>query len=191
MREQGDAVTGYKQNFNVLYMLCTFHQRAIIVPLRKNFGVEALGFPCLLALVVMVLWATFSHDILMWWYIALWFVFFLHRRMQAVALAKTGRIHSRYDGWPDLAKGSLSEKFARMFGEPILVGIAGYLALQWYIAEGMNYRGLPYFLLAGCFTLPFVEAANQIMWRRRSQAMMDARLEQQAVMDDFQRKWGE
>ncbi len=196
MREHDDmkvsGVENWKRNFNIAYALCVMHQRALTVPMRKNFGTEALGLPCLLALIMMVLWATFSRDYYMWCYTGVWLVFFTHRRVQSLKLAQTQRIYSQYDGWPvDWMRLIKDENKAKLIVEPFLVTIAGLVALWVYQAHGWDVRGLPYFLLGGCFTLPMIELAKQTMWKRKTRQMMDSRLEQEQVMNDFRETWGE
>lgn len=63
VQQEDDLLTRYKRNLNVTFALCLIYQRALIIPLRKNFGVEALGLPCLLALIMLILWAAFSGDL--------------------------------------------------------------------------------------------------------------------------------
>jgi hypothetical protein len=50
--------------------------------------------------------------------------------------------------------------------------------------------GLPFFLLAGVVTLPFVEIVKQRTWERRTQSIMDSRLEQQETINDFRNRYG-
>jgi hypothetical protein len=182
----------WKRNFNIAWWLCLIHQRGIVILLRNLWGVQALGTPCALALVVMFLWATFSRDPFMWGWLGVWVLVFLCRRWEAARLVKKGsRLHSQYDGFP---VGSITlgrtEKAAKMIVEPLLIGGLGY-GLYWiYGEQGWSPYGLPYFLLTGCFTLPFVELVKQTLWERRTQAMLDGRIENEAMMSDFRDRYG-
>jgi hypothetical protein len=144
--------------------------------------VEALGLPCVFALIMMLLWATFSHDGYLYCYAGLWLVCFCHRRIQSLVLARRERIHSLSDGNPLLGN--------KLIIEPVVIGLIGYGVLWLYEQEGYDPQGLPYFLLLGCFTVPFVEWTRQAMWRRRLQGMSNARIESENAVSDYQRMWG-
>ena len=191
-QQEQDVMQNIKRNFNIAFNLCVMHQRALIVPLRNKFGVEALGTSCLFALIIMVLWVTFSRDNFMWYYTGIWLVFFAHRRVQSLMLARTGRMHSLYDGWPvDAIKFLRNENAAKLVGEPVIVRMIGYATLWFYQQQGWDPRGLPHFLLLGCFALSMVEGVKQTAWKRRMQGMANARIDQEATMRDFNREWGE
>ena len=139
----------------------------------------------------MVLWAAFSRDPFMWAWIALWLLCLIRRRIEAVKLAGSG-MHSHYDGWPcDAIRYVRSEKAAKLVVEPILVGILGGILFWIYGECGLRPTGLPYFLLSGVFTLPFVETVKQTIWNRRLESMNNSRLEQQAAVRDFKDRYGE
>jgi hypothetical protein len=193
MEQQRDDAMNWKRNFNIAWWLCLMHQRGLILFMRKGFGVRALGVPCALAFVLMFLWATFSRDPFMWLWMGMWLLCQVKRRAESLKLARSGAmIHSQYDGWPfDAVRFAGSEKAAKLVVEPILVGILGGLLYWIYGEQGWSPYGLPYFVLAGCFSLPLVEAVKQTIWERRTQAMVDARLEQEEVMRDFRDKYGE
>jgi hypothetical protein len=55
---------------------------------------------------------------------------------------------------------------------------------------GRDPRGLPYFLLTGCVTLPAVEIVKQTVWNRRARMMHDARIENEQTMRDYQDRYG-
>jgi len=195
MQQQNDQNDPFqwKRNFNVGYNLCLIHQRAIVVPLRTAWGPQALGVPCALALVLTVLWATFSRDPLLYGWCALWLTCQVGRRAESLWLWATGaRLHGWYDGYPFVAiLLGRTENAAKLVVEPLLVGGMGGAAYWWYDRCHFSPYGLPYFLLAGCFSLPFVEIVKRTIWQRRTQATLDARLEQEATMQDFRRKYGD
>jgi hypothetical protein len=191
-QQQDDFMTKWKQNFNFTYSACLIHQRAIVVPLRMAWGPQALGVPCALALVVMVLWAVFSRDPLMWGWIALWLTSFVGRRAESLWLWAVGaKLHGWYDGYPvgTIVLGR-TEKATKLLVEPLLAGGLGVAVYWWYDRCHFSPYGLPYFLLSGVFTLPFVEIVKQKIWEHRTQSMVDARVEQEALMNDFRNRYG-
>jgi hypothetical protein len=141
----------------------------------------------------MFVWAVLSGDPGMWLRIVMWFLCFLQRRIESLRRAARGEIiHSQYDGWPfDTIKIGRTQATCKLFVEPLFIGILGGIAYWLYGKMGWEVRGLPWFLLAGCFSLPFVEMIKQTIWRRRIQGMADARVEQEAVVRDFRDKYGE
>lgn len=191
-QDQNDSMN-FKRNFNIAYMACLIHQRALVVPFRNQFGTQALGAPCGLAFVLMLLWAAFSRDPFMWMWTLMWLICFIRRRVEALRLAKSGqRIHSQYDGWPwDAIRIGRTEKAAKLVVEPLLVGILGALLYWIYSLAAMSPYGLPYFLLSGIFTLPLVESVKHTILQRRTQSMLDAQLDQEQVMQDFRDRYGD
>jgi hypothetical protein len=190
-QEQHSMVENWRRNFNIAYSLLLIHQRGIIIPMRERFGKDVFGFHCVLALVLMCLWAAFSKDMFMWLWIGLWVLYLAKRRDEAARLAKDGKTHSQYDGWPaEAIKLGRTEKAAKLVVEPVLVGIVGGILFWIYQEAGLPVYGLPYFFLAGVFTLPFVERVKQIIWERRVQGMTDARIEQEALVRDVRERTG-
>ncbi len=193
MQQQHDQQADSKRKFNVVYGLMLMHQRAIVLLSRDRWGKEALGKPCFLALVLMFLWATFSRDPFMWVWLAVWVCFLVKRRLESVRLATSGeRTHSQYDGHPFAALTFCrTENAAKLVGEPVLVGILGVVLCAVYQEVGLPVGGLPCFLLAGCVSLPFVEAVKKQIWERRIQGMQDARLEQEQMVRESRERYGE
>jgi hypothetical protein len=189
-QQQQDLSAKWKRNFGIIFSLCVIHQRALTIPMRSRFGVQALAQPCFFALGLMFLWATFTRDPFMWLWMGYWFLHFLYRRAEALRLARSGeKIHSQYDGWPhDAVRFGRTEKAAKMVVEPIEVAILGGILYWIYAKEGWPVRGLPLFLLSGAFTLPFVEMVKQTIWERRTQSVVDARIEQEQLVEDVRQK---
>jgi hypothetical protein len=192
-QEQTDFMTKWKNNFNWAYSVALVHQRCLVIPMRKGFGVQALGTPCALALVLMAVWGLCTRDMLLWAWAGLWSLYFLVRRAESVKLGKSGaKVHSQYDGWPfDAIRIGRTEKMAKLVVEPLLVVILGGLVFWGYQQMHWPPYGLPYFLLAGGFTLPFVETVKQKIWERRTQSMIDARVEQEQLMQDVRDRYGD
>lgn len=183
-QQEDDIAQKFKRNFNIAYSLFSMHQRALVVTCRSKWGTQALGFPCLGAFIMMFLWYVATHDNFMLAWIGLWIVFQIKRRIEAVKLS--GQIHSRYEGWPDDAmKFVKDEKTAKKIVEPVMFGILGGFLYWVYKENGLPATGLPTFLLAGLVTLPFIESVNRTMWERKLQGMNDAKIEQEALMEDF------
>jgi hypothetical protein len=180
----------WKRNSNIIFNLCLMHQRSLVVVSRDQWGKQALGIPCALAFVLMFLWATFTQDPFMYGWMILWSFCYLKRRIEAGRLARKG-IHSQWDGSSKQARRfRCSEKTGKLILEPMLFGIAGCIVLWFYNEQGWRPTGLPYFLLAGVFTLRFVAIVQQTIWDRRLEAMNDVRLEQAAAMRDYQDRYG-
>jgi hypothetical protein len=191
--ERQDGMT-MKKSFNIVYSFALAHQRALTVPLRERYGKEALGLPALCGFLLILGWAAFSYDPLMWVYAGYWLLCLVVRRVESLRLSAKGeRIYSLYDGFPHVAhrltrKGG--ENMEKLIVEPVLVcvvGTAAYFCAQ----EWQTPPGLAYFLLLGLFTLPLVEGVKQIIWRKRAQAVLDARLEQQTVAEIYRGKFGD
>jgi hypothetical protein len=189
MQQEKDIVQTLKERFNIAFFLMLVWQRAIIVPLRNRFGREAQGLPCVFALGLMFLWASFSKDPWMWWYLAFWVFFQFKNRIQSI---KHGaEIHSLYDGYPVLAGWiERNEHRAKLVWEPILVAWAGFFAKWHYENEGWHPNGLPFFLIGGALACAFVEHTKQTMWKRRIQQQNDARIENESMVNEYRQRWG-
>jgi hypothetical protein len=182
-----------KQAFDIAIGLLLAHQRAIVLICRNRFGIEALGLPCLVALIGMITWASFSRDPVFWVWIAIWLFYLAMRRIESVRLWKGGaKIHSHYDGYPiDAMRHTSSEKTAKLVVEPILVVVLGGVLCWIYQENDLPLCGLPYFFLLGAASMAVVEAVNQAIRDRQTQAMLDARIEQEETLRVFEEKHGE
>jgi hypothetical protein len=194
--QQNDMTEKWKRNFRFGHALMFMIQRAITVPWRERQGMQSLRTPCALAMVLMFVWWMVSADRLMGAYLGTWVICFLWRRSETQRLIRQGeRIHSDDDGRPAIALGfgrlfGCTEKTARLVVEPIIaVGLGGVL-YSIYQDHGWSPAGLPYFFLAGGFALPFVELVRRAIWERRIEGMNDARIEQEAVMQEYRDRYG-
>ncbi len=163
------------QKFNVALTLCMILQRALVVPVRKGWGVRALGVPCALAFVLMILWAGLSRDGFMWAWVAIWLWGQVARRIESV---RAVGIHTQYDGTSILCR---NDKSAKFFLEPFLFFCLGGLLMTVYQENGWTPYGLPYFFMIGSVAIPFVEWVKHTVWQRRAEAMSDARIEQETI----------
>ena len=192
-QQEDDFITRYKRNFNIICLLMIIHQRGIVVIGRNRWGKEAIALPNALAFVMMILWASLTQDNCMWYWIAFWLLCHLRRRVESARLAKSGiMIHSQYDGWPyDAIRFCRTERQAKLIVEPILTGILGGMLWWIYTQNGLQVAGLPYYLLAGCVSLPFVESIKQQVQERRMQSMVDARIESEQMVRDVRDRYGD
>jgi hypothetical protein len=182
-----------KVNWNVGFTVSLAHQRAVCGPLRTRHGQQALAWPCVHAAILMVVWAVLSRDGWMWAYIGFWMLCQLRNRIEAAWLSLKGiQIHSFYDGFTtQTIRFGGSERVAKLIVEPMLAGTIGAILYWVYAQANMRPYGLPYFYRSGLFTLSFVELVKQEIWKRKTQSMLDARLEQEMVMRDYRRKYGD
>jgi hypothetical protein len=191
-QQQDDFMTRYKRNLNLTFTACLIHQRAIIVPFRKGFGVRALGGQCLCALILMCGWAALTKDGYFWAWIMFWVVGQVGRRVEALWSWSSGaKVHGWYDG---TSLGTvilgIPERAMKLFVEPLMVGGLGAGVYWLYDRYHYSPYGLPYFLLAGCVSLPFVEIVQNTIWQNRTQSIVDSRVEQEALMRDFRNRYG-
>jgi hypothetical protein len=181
-----------KSGFYFLLLLCIIHQRGLVVPMRKFFGMQALATPGILALLLMLCWGGLSNDPIMLVWIAIWSVCFVHRYIQSRRMERSGaRVHSQYDGWPyDAIKIGRTENIAKLVVEPLCAFAIGALLLPFSEKLHLNPTGLPLFFMLGGFTLMVIEAIKQSIWKKRTQAMMDAQLENEGAVREFREKFG-
>jgi hypothetical protein len=179
----------FKQKFNIVYLLLTWHSRGITVFLREKWGKEALGTPCFFTLILMLIWWMFTADGLFLAYIGVWFVVYLIRRIEAMMMS--GKVPSNYDGWPvDAMWLCNSEWIAKSWIEPMIAGVFGFLLFQYYAYMDWRPTGLPYFMIFGVFSLKFVAMVNEAAWERNVNAIQDAKLQQRVLMDDHNNRFG-
>jgi hypothetical protein len=195
MPQQGNDFPTRKDSFNILLLFLTAHQRAVTLPFRIRYGAEALGFPGVWAAILIVLWAGFSRDPLMWGWLGMWFLALAVRRLETMKLLRQGeRLHSMYDGYPKAAMrfpGVRSETTAKMVVEPAMFFLTGFLFSFIEADWGLPPRGFSMFFMTGGFTLPMLEGMRQMLLRKRVQSMTDARIEQEVVMEGFREQWKE
>lgn len=171
-----------KEKVNLVYNACDVHQRAIVVPLREGMGKNFLGFRCLLAFGLMILWTALTQDSWMLYWVVIWVFCLAWRSIEANHL----EVHTHSDGWCN-GLGD-NQRLAKGLFEPLLVGLCGLLLRAWYLENGWNPAGLPNFLLLGVFTLSFVQRANVIMYERKIDVMNDARMEQEDIARESQNR---
>jgi hypothetical protein len=182
--EKREELVTKKGAFKLVMMFLIAHQRALTVPIRKFYGAEALGFPGVYAVVLMVGWAAASRDPLMWAWLAMWLVTLVVRRLETMKLVRQGkRLHTMHDGTPYSVLRGWDERAARFIIEPLVMFAMGlgvrFIAVDFRLPQ----KGLSLFLMLGIFTLPMLEMIRGQLMRKRVQAMGDARIEQEVLMD--------
>jgi hypothetical protein len=180
----------WKEKVNIFYGLCNIYQRAIVVPIRKHWGINALGLPCFFAFLLQFFWSAFTQDPFMYGWLVLWTLCYLKRRGEAQKIR--GQVQSYYDGFPgDANFWRCSEITAKRFLEPALVGALGAF-LRWVYSEnGWSPAGLPNFLLLGVIPLLLVAGVNQMMWERKIDAIRDAEIEGQSLARERREHYGD
>jgi hypothetical protein len=186
MQQQQQPLT-WKDKINAVYNICDIHQRGVVIPLREGMGPNFLGIKCLIAFVLMLIWAAVSQDTLMFYWLVLWTFCYLWRAFEANKLR--GLIHSYSDG-RCIGLGS-NDRLAKGLWEPLLVGLSAVLLRGWYIETGWNPSGLPNFLLLGFVTLIVVQKANVMMYERKLDAIGDAKMENEDLVNEYRNRYGE
>jgi hypothetical protein len=190
MQQQRQDFPTKSDGFNLVLALVTAHQRALTVPFRTGYGSEALGFPGLWAFLLILMCAVFSFDPMMWIWLAFWMISLIVRRMETAKMLREGwKIHSMYDGTPTMMP-SWGEKCGRWLVEPVVFVLLG-LITGFISRELGTPPGLAFFLLAGGLSLPAVEGVRRMLINKRTQAMLDSRLEQEFLMEQYKERWGE
>lgn len=188
-KQEQDWPQEMKKNVNIALGIAQILQRCFVLVSRNRFGTQALGFPCLFAVILMLLWYMCTLDIGLLWWLGLWLVYYAKRRAEAAKLR--GRVHSYYDGYPfDAMRYCKSEGTAKRVVEPLMLGVLGFIAFKVYEFQGWNYKGLPYFFMAGAISVSFVAGMQQSLWQRRIQAMRDNELENDMVVTDYRDRFG-
>ena len=179
----------YREKFNIVVWCCVVFQRAVVVITRKQFGLQALGKECAFSFFLIILWAAFSHDPLMYGWLFLWLVCMAKRRMEATRAFKNGEsIDSRSDGIPINLGTDI--RLARLWYEPICVVILGAMLHWFYEQNGMPTRGLPLFLFCGAMCIRVVESIKAKAQERRMMAINDAKIQQEWMVQEHGNRFG-
>lgn len=178
-----------KRNVNIAFWLAQIVQRCFVVLTRNKFGAQALGLPCLFAFILMWVWYALTQDLLLLAWIGLWLCCYAKRRFEAGRIE--GHVVSDYDGFPfDAIRYCGSELTAKRVVEPIMLAIVGFIAFKVYESQGWNYKGLPYFFMAGAVSVSFVASVQQRIWQRKLQAMRDGQMENDMLVRHYRDKYG-
>lgn len=164
----------------MLYFLVNVHATLITPFLRSGFGNNALGFPGLFALVLLLLCMGKEPKMLLWLFA--WLVAVIVQRLETFRLLRKGvAIHSYYSGYPSVAMRCpfvRKEKTAFLLIEPMTCAVLGALLCQYSEFMGA-------FLMAGFLSLPIRAAIEHEVYRKRVERMRDAEIEQRWLADRF------
>lgn len=186
-QQQQAGWTPIEDTKNLSYVLL-FAARAIASPvepiLRRKFGTRYFGWATAVGFFAPPLWMMFwpgedPSGIFVFWLIFL--LMQLSARIESARMAAKGQyIHSRYNGWPRLARffKTMPEQRIKAGPEPLFVFIAG-AALMSVTAPLGSY------LMVAAFSLFAMHAVADAVERAQAVEMNDALIEQQNVAERF------
>jgi hypothetical protein len=169
-----------RQGFDIIYFLALGHTLCLTAIIRSRFGVEALGWPVVAAIVVQMLYALVSPSEAMVMFFPVWVLFIINRRFCAWHRYRKGHQgHSRYMGFPWLAKKFCTwESTAKGFVEPVLCLLVGALLMP--VSESLGF-----FVMGGFISMLVVQAIEGEINMRRTRRMRDAWIEQKELSARF------
>ncbi len=177
---QGNDPVNMKNGINLLALAANGYATTVTVFLRRGFGAEALGLNGIVAAVIILGYAGFTHSPEVITFFWVWLGFVAYQRMYGFSLRRQGRVlHSRYAGWPEVGmRFAKSEKAARQVVESIVCVVAG--AALWLFSEPLG----QFIMLApiGLFVSQGIEA--QVI-NKRLTALRDCEIEQRHLSDLF------
>jgi hypothetical protein len=170
-----------KDGLNLAYTLFSGHALACMIPMRKDFGREYLGWTGLAGFSVILVYGGLMNSYAMYVYLCLYLLMVLMHRIRNFSNRGKVITHSRYNGFPWLA----CKLFPRIRTEGNLKGAEAFLCLG--LGWLLTYVDQPlgWFVMAGWFSIMFSESLIVETQRRRLQAMRDAEIEQQALAEQY------
>ncbi|QYO62488.1 hypothetical protein [Leptolyngbya sp. 7M] len=178
-----------KKAANILVFLANAVASPVEVFLRTKFGSNYFGMPSVVALLLVPMWALFwpqesPAGICVFW--LLFIAFQLRARIETFRmLARGEHVHTRYNGWPRLARifKRMPESRIKAGLEPLLVFAVGVLMMPLSQPLGS-------YLMVAAFALGMTHAVIDSVERARALEMNDAMIEQQALADRFRQMNG-
>ncbi len=155
-----------------IYFICNGHKMCITPFIHYGYGSQALGFPAMFALALLV--CSCAADPRMVYWLMAWIPALIVQRI--ITVRSKVITHSRYAGYPWLAMKVpflKQETTAVQFTEPMICFTLGALLLGW-----SQFLGL--FLMAGFLSLLICGAIENELFELRLMRMQDARLEGEA-----------
>lgn len=169
---------------NWLYFIVTAHATCLTVFLRHSFGSEGLGFPGVAALLFLVGSIVVTSDPTLIWLLVLWFAALVVQRIITISQQLRGlRQHSRYAGYPGVTRAlfpAMTEELALQRMEPVVCGVIGLVLLAIVPTIGG-------FVLTGAVSLAVKTGIEHAAQRRTLQQWRDAEIEQQVLLEDWER----
>jgi hypothetical protein len=150
--------------------------------MRTRFGAKYFGVPSAVALLALPLWMTFwpgedPQPLLIFW--GLYIVMQLRARIECARMVARGDyVHTRYNGWPRLARlfRRMPERHVKIGPETVFVCVAGGLLMAVSPPLGS-------YLLAAGFSSGLLGSIIDAAERARSMEINDAWIEQQSLAD--------
>jgi hypothetical protein len=177
--EQGFNLS-YKDSFNLAYVGAKAHAMCFLPFFRRNFGNEALGWPCATAFILMLLVGEFCQIPEMMGFMGFWMIVVLGQRASTMRQFRQGVIrHSRYEG-DTTSRLIRNPSTVKRVVEP-LVCVLGGVCIE---AAGVSH-GLAVFVGMGAFSLAFVAGIDKELDDKRVQAMRDAAIQQSYLAARF------
>lgn len=174
--------------------LLVFATQAIASPvevcIRSKFGPRYFGLAALAGFVVMPMWPLWwpgedASGIEAFW---LWYLLMLViNRTRSLRMASKGEpVHSRYNGWPGLARffPRTSEAKIKAWIEPLCVFLAGLIVRATDVPLGS-------YLIVAAIALFFTNGVIAAVERARITELNDALIDQQIVAERFRRLRGD
>jgi hypothetical protein len=180
-----------KDGFNFLAGICGMHSMTVAVFLRRGIGAELLNRRGGLAILLLVAAAVLTAEPALWCYLGAFLLALMVQRGNTAALQRQGeRIHSRSVGRPGLAMLlTRNERTARTVFEPLLLlgagVVLGVLAQEWQMPGLLAVAG---WLWLGIWTMTFDQALIDALADKRVQAMRDAQIENEQLMERFRER---
>jgi hypothetical protein len=181
MQEQQEVGIGsdLRRSFNALHILVESHACCLIPFIRHSCGTNVPGIYGVFGLFLMIFAFLASKDIGVLCFMAAWFLAVLCQRTWSLYLYRRGwREHSRYSGWPWLAKlipFCKTEAQAKSMEPPLCFGIGCLLSP---LSPGTGA-----FIILGGASLLIVRIMQLAVTDRQVTAMLDMELEQRALME--------
>lgn len=158
--------------------------------LRTRFGSQYFGVAALVAFFVVPMWMVFfptESPTGIWIFWVLYIVMQLRARIETTRLKAQGEVsHSRYSGWPLLAKAFKSMPESKLKGaiEPLAVFLTALAVMEGSVPLGS-------YLIAAAFALAFNNALLDAVEKARVRDLNDTLIEQQQLAERFRGTRGE
>lgn len=184
---QGEGFTPFQDAKQAIAMF-VFAAQALAAPvepfLRTRFGSKYFGMPSLVGMFAVPMWMLFwpgesSTPLMVFW--CLYLVMQLRARLESVRMVARGDfVHTRYNGFPRLAKffTKSSERTIKAGLEPVAVIFTGVMLLP--LSEPLG----SYLMLAG-ISLALSHSVMEAVERARALELHDSFIEEQQLSEDF------
>ena len=173
-----------KQAVNMLVFVAQVLAAPVEVVLRTRFGARYFGTPAFCGLMVVPMWMVFWPGEDPGWLMCFWLlslVMQLRARMESVVMVARGDfVHSRYNGWPRLAKffSRSSERTLKGGLEPLVVILTGILLMP--LSQPLG----SYLVVAG-IALALIHSIIESASRVQALELHDSFIEQEQLSGRF------